>query len=217
MSYAAAVTSCTRILEMRWHVVLFLVSSAALFWVYTARGFICSACRCIIAFQVLGSNTNWLRPRAQLLKLEKRIGNKWRAWLSHLSCVFSFLLERKLFTASPTASAMLPRPQRQLPRHTFHIYNPSASFRGLVFLVFASATIAPLRFPRFLVVVGFISFHFGLLGLHFLSFWPFSFATFVCLGLGHFLKASAGGTVVWACVPSAVLPRGFRKTPKQNR
>ena len=59
-------------------------------------------------------------------------------------------------------------------------YNPSASFRGCVFLVFASATTAPLRFPRFLVVVGFISFHFGLLGLHLLSFWPFgpSFAFF---------------------------------------
>ena len=43
-------------------------------------------------------------------------------------------------------------------RDTHFTYNPSASFRDLVFLVFASATTAPLRFPRFLVVVGFISF-----------------------------------------------------------
>ena len=34
---------------------------------------------------------------------------------------FSFVVERKLFTASARASAMLPRPQRLLPRHTFHI------------------------------------------------------------------------------------------------
>ena len=41
---------------------------------------------------------------------------------NHMSFVFfSFVVERKLFTASATASAMLPRPQRQLPRHTFHI------------------------------------------------------------------------------------------------
>ena len=75
-------------------------------------------------------------------------------------------------------------------RDTHFTYIPSASFREQVFLVFASATTAPLRFQgfwQFLVVVGFISFHFGLLGLHFLSFWPFSFGTFVCLGLGHFL------------------------------
>ena len=40
----------------------------------------------------------------------------------HLSFgFFPFLVERKLFTASATASAMLPRPQRQLPQRTFHI------------------------------------------------------------------------------------------------
>ena len=136
---------------------------------------------------------------------------------------FSFLVERKLFIASATASAVLPRPQRQRPRHTFHIYNPSPSFRGLVFLAFASATTAPLRVPVFLVVVGFISFYFGLLGLRLLSFspvgpsFPFIFAFFFCYFLLSWAwTLSEGSTVVWPCVPSAVLPRSFRKPPKQN-
>ena len=61
-------------------------------------------------------------------------------------------------------------------------------------------------------MVGFISFNFGLLGLHFLSFWPFSFATFVCLGRGHFLKASAGGNYCCLGVCSIVfLPQCFRE------
>ena len=84
-------------------------------------------------------------------------------------------------------------------------YNPSASFRDLVFLVFASATTAPLRFPRFLVVVepGWF---------HFLSFWPFgpsfafifgfAFATFVRLG-GHPQGVPLFGHVF--------LPRCFRE------
>ena len=99
-------------------------------------------------------------------------------------------------------------------------YNPSASFRDLVFLVFASATTAPLRFPRFLVVVGFISFHFGLLGLHLLSFFGFSFATFVCLGLGICEGIGREHRCLGMCSfrgASAKLPRGFRETPKQNR
>ena len=64
-------------------------------------------------------------------------------------------------------------------------YNPSASFRDLVFLVFASATTAPLRFqgfwlwsvsiPFILACWAFICFLFGLFLL---------LATFVCLGLG---------------------------------
>ena len=69
-------------------------------------------------------------------------------------------------------------------------------------------------------MVGFISFHFGLLHPFAPSFpfiLAFSFATFVCLGLGHFLKASAGGAVVWACVPSAVLPRSFRAASAKHR
>ena len=95
-------------------------------------------------------------------------------------------------------------------------YNPSASFRDLVFLAFASATTAPLRFPRFLVVVGFISFHFGLLGLHLLSFLAFLLLRSFVLGL-DFARASAGSTVVWACVPSAVLPRSFRAASAKHR
>ena len=121
-------------------------------------------------------------------------------------------------------------------RNAHFTYNPSASFRDLVFLIFASATTARLRFPTILVVVGFISFHFGLLGLHLLSFWPFgpSFPfvfsfwafisfhfglfLFVCLGLGHFLRAAAGSsTVVWVCFPSAVLPRSFRAASAKHQ
>ena len=93
-------------------------------------------------------------------------------------------------------------------------YNPSASFRDLVFVVLASATTVPLRFLSF--------FHFGLALWAFICFhfWPFSFATFVCLGLG--LCQGIGGE--YGCLgmwsfrgASAKLPRGFRETPKQNR
>ena len=96
-----------------------------------------------------------------------------------------------------------------------HITLPRAS-ATLFSWVFASATTAPLRFPRFLVVVGFISFHFGLLGLHLLSFLAFLLLRSVVLGL-DFARALAGSTVVWACVPSAVLPRSFRAASAKHR
>ena len=124
---------------------------------------------------------------------------------------YSLVNERKFFTASATASAVLPRPQRQLPRHTFHIVFPefprhcflSFCFRdhsatafskvsGCGWFNFLSFWPFGHSFAFILTFWAFISYHFRLLGLHFLSFWPFSFVTFVCLGLGHFLRASAG-------------------------
>ena len=91
-------------------------------------------------------------------------------------------------------------------RDTHFTYNPSASFRDLVFLVLASATTVPLRF---------------------LSFWPCGPAFAFIFGLFHllrsfvlgldFVRASAGSTVVWACVPSAVLPRSFRAASAKHR
>ena len=92
-------------------------------------------------------------------------------------------------------------------RDTHFKYNPSASFRGLVFLVFASATTAPLRFPRFLVVVGFIPF--------ILAFWPFisfHFGLFLllrsfALGLDTFWRQRRG-VLLFGRV---FLPRCFRE------
>ena len=65
---------------------------------------------------------------------------------------------------------------------------------------------------------------------HFLSFWPFgpsfafifgfSFATFVCLGLGLCEGIGREYRCLGMCSfpgASAKLPRGFRETPKQNR
>ena len=132
----------------------------------------------------------------------------------HVSFVFfPFVVERKLFIASATSSAIL-RDHSASFRDMHFTYN----FRDLVFLVFASATTAPLRFPRFLVVVGFISFHFGLLGLHLLSFLAFLLLLLHSFVLGlDFARASAGSTVVWACVPSAVLPRSFRAASAKHR
>ena len=106
-------------------------------------------------------------------------------------------------------------------RDTHFTYIPSASFREQVFLVFASATTAPLRFPRFLAVSGCGWFHF-------LSFWPFGpsfpfilafFFWYVRLPWAWTLSEGigAGGTVVWACVPSAVLPRSFRAASAKHR
>ena len=92
-------------------------------------------------------------------------------------------------------------------RDTHFTFNPSASFRGLVFLIFASATAAPLRFPRFLVVVGFISFHFGLLGLHFLSFGLFLLLHSFALGLDTFWRHRQGVLLFGR----AFLPRCFRE------
>ena len=119
-----------------------------------------------------------------------------------------FLVERKLFIASATASATTAPASAT---HISHITLPRPCFLSFCFRDHSATTFSKVS---------------GCGWFHFLSFWPFapsfpfilafSFATFVCLGLGHFLKASAGGAVVWACLPSAVLPRSFRKTPKQN-
>ena len=113
-------------------------------------------------------------------------------------CFFSFVVERKLFTASATASAMLPRPQRQLPRHTFHIYPfrelPRTSFLSFCFRDHSATTFSKVcgsfwlwlvSFPFILAFWAFISFHFGL-----------------------FLKASGRGVLLFGHV---FLPRCFRE------
>ena len=100
-------------------------------------------------------------------------------------------------------------------------YNPSASFCDLVFLVFASATTAPLRFqgfwlwsvsvPFILACWAFICFLFGLFLL---------LATFVCLVLGLCEGIGREYRCLGMCSfrgASAKLPRGFRETPKQNQ
>ena len=107
-------------------------------------------------------------------------------------------MERKLFTASATASAMLPRPQRQLPRHTFHIYPfrelPRTSFLCFCFRDHSATTFSKVcgsfwlwlvSFPFILAFWAFISFHFGL-----------------------FLKASGRGVLLFGHV---FLPRCFRE------
>ena len=119
---------------------------------------------------------------------------------------FPFVVERKLFTASATASAMLPRPHRQLPRRTFHIW----PFRALPrprFLNFCFRDHSPTTFSNVSGCGWFHFLSFWPYGLHLLSFWPFepsfplvlSFWAFIafhfglflfCLGLGH-LRASA--------------------------
>ena len=118
---------------------------------------------------------------------------------------FSFVVERN-YSPLPQQLPQCFRDHSASFRDTHFTYNHSASFRDLVFLVLASATTVPLRF---------------------LSFWPCGPAFAFIFGLFHllrsfvlgldFVRASAGSTVVWACVPSAVLPRSFRAASAKHR
>ena len=161
---------------------------------------------------------------------------------------FPLVVERKLFTASATASAMLPRPQRQLQRLPIsHMTLPRASAtsfskfllpRPQPHYVFQRFWLWLVSFPfilalgpsfAFILALGpSFAFHFGLLSLHFLLFYPFGpslpfilacFSSFA-LGLdtfwGHRQGVPLFGHICSFRGASAKLPRGFRKTPKQN-
>ena len=142
--------------------------------------------------------------------------------LQHLSFVFFPLWWKGNYSRLPQQLPQCFRDHSASFRDTHFTYIPSASFREQVFLVFASATTAPLRFPRFLAVSGCGWFHF-------LSFWPFGpsfpfilafFFWYVRLPWAWTLSEGMGYCCLGMCSfrgASAKLPRGFRKTPKQNR
>ena len=87
-------------------------------------------------------------------------------------------------------------------------YNPSASFRDLVLLVFASATTAPLCFQGFWLWSVSVPFILACWAFILLSFWPFSFASYVRLSWAWTLWGHRQGVPLFGHV---FLPRCFRK------
>ena len=107
----------------------------------------------------------------------------WLLWaiLGQLSFVFFPLWWKGNYSPLPQQLPQCFRDHSASFRDMHFTHNPFASFRDLVFLVFASATTVPLRFFRgFWLWLVFIR----PFGLSLAFIFGFSFATFVCLGLG---------------------------------